>query len=592
MPDPITLIGLAAAGYVALKSSGRRISPEQRAAYEELRQLYRRVPDGMGHASRSLRFFKKRVEAYGKRGHVFLPIFSRLFADEFTKKKLPSLYAGEAEHKRFRKWLDNYKDKIESRQRTLPFSPIPSSRCTGSSRPACRPLSESSEPHAINVPLIEAIGNPGKVVEQILQPLNHPDASALFSKARDHIKYMETVHGRPSRFEGRPQALIEAYLKAFGMDGLFIGNVSKVIPEKLWYSHCLLLAQTRFGKTNVIRWRLSQLLPQIAQGRASVILMEPKGVLTEEVLRLASVGDMRDRVVILDPKDTRVSVNIFDKGDGSDDAIESTIARVERVLNTVTTGLTAFQADALTYALRAMFYIDQPGSIRLLSRILKSGLNGLNVRPLPYVVQAYFASFKAGDSSAMQVVNRLNTLTANPVFEALFDAETSTFNLLDEIQSGKLIVINASAANNLYARFWIEQVASCITPRFKMSFDERVPTTFILDEAQQFIAEDLHFASNSRQSGRGPHRNDNRRPPHGADQRPRSSRVDLHEHRHQVRRPYVRRHPRALPLDGHYRHRLHRHACPIRVCLLRAWNGKSDQNKTAPCRVRQIAAHA
>ena len=99
-----------------------------------------------------------------------------------------------------------------------------------------------------------------------------------------------------------------------------------------------------------------------------------------------------------------------------------------------------------------------------------------------YVVEQYFADFKPGDSSAQQVINRLNGMVANPVFEALFDSDRSTFNMFDEIQAAKLIVINASASNQLYARFWIEQVASCITPRFKLPFEKRMPTTFILDE--------------------------------------------------------------------------------------------------------------
>jgi hypothetical protein len=45
-------------------------------------------------------------------------------------------------------------------------------------------------------------------------------------------------------------------------------------------------------------------------------------------------------------------------------------------------------------------------------------------------------------------------------------------------------------------RFWIEQVNACITPRYKLlsSGTAPTPTTFVLDEAQTWIAEDLHFA--------------------------------------------------------------------------------------------------
>jgi hypothetical protein len=275
--------------------------------------------------------------------------------------------------------------------------------------------------------------------------------------------------------------------------------VLPIIEEAHWYSHCLLLAQTRFGKTNVIRWRLVELLRYVSRGEASVILMEPKGVLTEQLLTwIVTWKVFRDRIVILDPKDTRVSVNIFDKGDGSDNAIEQTLARVERVLNTVTTSLTQFQLDVLTYALRAMFYVDQPGSMRLLTKILRTGLKGLTLRNLPHRVQEFFATdFKPGDGSAQQVITRMNSLVSNPIFEALFDADRSTFNMHEEMQAGKIIVINASASNQLYARFWIEQVAATITPRFDIlkRGGKLMPTTFIIDEAQTWISEDLHFAS-------------------------------------------------------------------------------------------------
>jgi hypothetical protein len=267
------------------------------------------------------------------------------------------------------------------------------------------------------------------------------------------------------------------------------------IEESFWYSHALLLARTRLGKTNVIRWRIQQLIPQITQGRASVVLMEPKGVLTDEILHLANVWNMRDRPVILDPTDTRASVNVFSKGDGSDVAIQETIARVMRVLNTVTTTLTPFQQDALTFCLRAMFCVDAPGSMRLLTTILRRGLTGLPLRELPRTLEEYFVNdFKPGDTQAQQIITRLNGLLANPIFEALFDADHSTFDMFNEIQAGKLIIINASAADDLYARFWIEQVNSCIRPRFKVPLERRTPTTFIIDEAQTWIKEDLHFA--------------------------------------------------------------------------------------------------
>jgi len=56
---------------------------------------------------------------------------------------------------------------------------------------------------------------------------------------------------------------------------------------------------------------------------------------------------MRDWVVILGPADTPVSVNIFDKGDGSVQALNETISRASRVIGTMGSEFTGFQRDAI-----------------------------------------------------------------------------------------------------------------------------------------------------------------------------------------------------------------------------------------------------
>ena len=163
------------------------------------------------------------------------------------------------------------------------------------------------------------------------------------------------------------------------------------IDEQHWYSHSALIAPTQTGKTNIIQWRLSQLLPQIAAGKASVVLMEPKGVLTRELLNLAQTWDMRERVVILDPADTPVSVNVFDRGDGSDQAINETVGRVSRVIGTLSTDFTGFQKDAITFAIRAMFALPEQPSISLLMRILRGGKAVLPLTQLPEAAREYLS---------------------------------------------------------------------------------------------------------------------------------------------------------------------------------------------------------
>jgi hypothetical protein len=59
--------------------------------------------------------------------------------------------------------------------------------------------------------------------------------------------------------------------------------------------------------------------------------------------------------------------------------------------------------------------------------------------------------------------------------------------MFKEIQAGKLIVINMKAGDQLYGKFWIEQVNACMGKRYNLPTQERTPTTFIMDEAQTWV---------------------------------------------------------------------------------------------------------
>jgi hypothetical protein len=143
------------------------------------------------------------------------------------------------------------------------------------------------------------------------------------------------------------------------------------IHDAQWFSHCLLLATTGNGKTNALRARFADLLFEIEQGEASVVLMEPKGVFINELLRHPFVHKLRERVIVIDPLDIDypVGINLFDKGQD----IASSMAMAEYVLSTLTTDLTAFQRDTLTYAIRLLFAIDDRVTIQTLDDILRNG---------------------------------------------------------------------------------------------------------------------------------------------------------------------------------------------------------------------------
>ena len=124
------------------------------------------------------------------------------------------------------------------------------------------------------------------------------------------------------------------------------------------------------------------------------------------------------------------------------------------------------------------------------------------------VVQRFFELDWDTDSqvkaNAAQLRARINTVLGDPKFERLLYTESSTFNMLDEIQAGKLILINADQdklgeghPTEMYGRFWIAQIYKAALRRFSMLRRGLpiIPTFFIIDEAQVFIAEDTRLRS-------------------------------------------------------------------------------------------------
>lgn len=355
-------------------------------------------------------------------------------------------------------------------------------------------------PDSPTIPIHAALADPSAVAEAMAAPfISLADQYALFKHdemgMRTGAIMVQSTRQRRAPIQETPLEDLFDFQVAAPPEEEEPEPGEPVIDELSWYTHCLFLAQTGRGKTNGVRWRIAQLLPQIAAGKASLIVMEPKGVLCRELLRLADVWKMRDRVVILDPSDTSVSVNLFEKSDGSPQALTETIGRITRIFNTITVPLTPLQQTTLSFALRAILSMEERATIDTLVTILRKGIGDFDIPNLSRVVASFFENdFKPGDGRASEIINRINGLLADPVFEALFGGDRSTFDMLKEMQAGKLIVIDASKANHVYGRFWIEEIARTITSRLTLPFHQRTPTTFVIDEAQNFIADDLHFA--------------------------------------------------------------------------------------------------
>jgi len=65
------------------------------------------------------------------------------------------------------------------------------------------------------------------------------------------------------------------------------------------------------AETNLIRWRIQQILPLIKGGKATLILLDPKDVLTRELPTLARQMGLEDRSILIDPLESPVSFRAY-----------------------------------------------------------------------------------------------------------------------------------------------------------------------------------------------------------------------------------------------------------------------------------------
>jgi hypothetical protein len=317
---------------------------------------------------------------------------------------------------------------------------------------------------------------------------------AAYERQQERERVMEERRAeqeRIARERAEEERRLEAQRLAYEARRM-IDLPNQINPDD-WFSHALLVAAPNSGKTNLMRWRIAQLLPALRAGRASLIVLDPKGVLTHQMLTLARTQGLQDRTVFIDPIDSPVAVDVFDRGDGSARDLNETINRITRVIGTISLATTELQILWLTFALRALFALPDKPSIDSLINVIRRGKDVLPLATLEPRVREYFENDYTPDRN---IIARLNQMIGNPIYENLFAPNAEIFDIGRAMQRGSLIVINAQSTDELYGRFWIEQVNKTIDQRLTKIPDprQRTPTYFMIDEAQIFIKEDHYFA--------------------------------------------------------------------------------------------------
>lgn len=321
----------------------------------------------------------------------------------------------------------------------------------------------------------------------------------------------------PSSSDRSTDDLVRAYLGGTP----FVDFLQTSIPFELTsrFSHHHIVATPGAGKTNLIGVLLAKDFDAVADGKASVIVLDSQGDLIKSIVLLkdfAPGGRLHDRLVYIDPTDIEypLQLNFFARSGSR--ALTPLAKRTEHsdlvelllflfgALKQEATG----RQETLIKAVASLIQEIQDATLMTLNEIFEP--NERN-KPALHKFSAYLArldpalrKFFAVDfnssefsQSRGQIRARIQSLITDPIFRTMFEATSQRLDFAKEMNAGKVILINAhedllKTGTEVFGRFFIALAAQAAQARQNIPEHARLATYFYIDECYKFIKEDTN----------------------------------------------------------------------------------------------------
>lgn len=385
-------------------------------------------------------------------------------------------------------------------------------------------ISQSLAPIADAVPPIE--GDVLVEVTQFLEPLGQAVQNVIapyfqdsdynhFRKLRERLDAnLQSTHRTqpvfPRDYKGAD--VIETYLAGTLLKELFQLRTPFTIPEERRFEHTHIVAGSGHGKTQTLQYFIGRDLEEVARGDKSVIVIDSQGDLINTILKTRTLPPKR--VVLIDPEDIGypVSLNLFSVGQDRlehYDPLErerltnSIIELYDFVLGSLlSAGMTSKQSVVFRYVTRLMFHIPN-ATIHTLRELMEPGGTDRyrdQIARLDDTPRRFFETefdSKEFANTKTQVLRRLYGVLENQTFERMFSHPVSKFDMFDEMNAGKLILINTSKSllkeqgTEIFGRFFIALIAQAAQERATLPDWDRLPVMVYVDEAQDYFDQNI-----------------------------------------------------------------------------------------------------
>lgn len=382
----------------------------------------------------------------------------------------------------------------------------------------------------VTVPLYTLLPNLNEVVDKLIGTFAREELAdlGLFAylqntfyenvcAASGIVPYEDTKKRMVSALDSPlpPEKLVSTYLRNTPFLDLFNTPVPFEIPEASRFEHCWIVAGTGHGKTQTLQYLIAQDLERVAEGGASVIVIDSQSDMIRTIAGLKEFGPgggLDGKLCLIDPHDIEypVCLNLFDvnlervnqyKPLDRERLINGILELYDFVFDSLLSAeLTSKQAVIFRYVMRAMLVIPDANIQTLVELVSPGGYD--KFRPylsrLAGTARAFFETeFNKPQFSEtkQQILRRLWGLLENGVFERMFSHPRNKLDLFNEMNSGKVILINTAKdllkqqGTQILGRFFIAMIAQAAQER--AALEHRLPCFVYIDEAGDYFDENV-----------------------------------------------------------------------------------------------------
>jgi hypothetical protein len=300
--------------------------------------------------------------------------------------------------------------------------------------------------------------------------------------------------------------LISRYLGGTPFVDFLDTEVAVSLPLEPRFSHMHIVGGTGHGKTQLLHYLIINDLPHVAAGNRSVIIIDSQGGLINDILSLASVGAIADRVVLIDPQVYAPALNLFDFGverlsrynKADQDMLVNRAVELYKYLFGALLGAELTQGqDVIFKALVRLMRVVPDATIDNLLDFLKyPELTRPHIKKMDARAQRFFETEFFDSQYNLrrgEISKRLWGVLLEGDLERMFAAKRNKLDMYAAMHRGSLILINTNKrrlgqeASAIFGRFFIALIGQ-VTHERELGDQSTLRDTFVyIDEAHEYF---------------------------------------------------------------------------------------------------------